>query len=765
MSGDTLALDLRAAGHVCARRQGNRAVATCPVAAGSGARRAGGLKERENVAPCPRCGQLNRPEAVACAVCGTRFAQAGGSPGGGDGLPDWLRQIQSGQQQGAGQTYQSYPQQATGSAAAYPQTAHSPQTPYQQPAQPQAFIAPSQQFSAGSLVSDDALPDWLRSAGQESAVPQQPASWGGAGAGWGAAPAGGVAQGYPAQASAPQGAGYGPAQPTAPQTSGPLTYGQPGNTLFDDAALPEWLRDASRGFGVDPAPRPSAPAQLPPQATPGASPAAAPGAYAAFPPQPAAPAASTAFPSIDQAGQRHAPQPNQSGGLSGNALLDPGALPQWLGGQQTLGAPSAGPANPGGMAAQSLIDESALPQWLRAEPNTSPAPAPTYAAPAVAPAPTVTGRIAASANAEPLPAWLNQVYSDANVARIEQPAVAPAWGAPAAPPVHTPMSAPGGGDISAGTFVDESALPEWLRSQGAMESPAPAASVERLAPQYVPPTGAWDASAAPGASGLLSQEQPAAASPAGQFSASDLIDPSALPSWVSSGQQAEVSPSFSSTTGWTSRQSAVSASDQSPWPAHDSYDSPSAGWGAGEPPSEDGAQAGWPMTQQPQYQFESDQRFSGPLRYDDDGEVERSSFGSPAARRDQPMPVRGGFGGDPYAGQRAPDSGRRRGAPIPHEELPPWLQRGGAVGMQTGQGQAPRGYGAPQYGERGGAFGGQDGDEWGAMPQGGEQWTSWDDGQYAGGAGYDGAYADYPGAEGDRRGRQRGGWRRFFGRK
>ena len=665
---------------------------------------------------------------------------------GGDGLPDWLRQIQSSQPQGAGQTYQH----AGGYSPAQPQP------------QAQAYGGQAQQFSAGSLVSEDALPEWLRAVGQVPAAPQQPRmSWdsGAAGAGWnGTAQANGYPQGYPAQQGAGQGMGYGAAQP-APATSAPLSYGQPANALFDEAAIPDWLREASKGHEIDPQPQsPLLPSSFSPQAAP-----YTPGFAGQAQPQPAAQSASSAFPSIDQAGMHQLPPPSPAG-LAGNALLDPGALPQWLGGQQAASGQLVGQANPGGMAAQSLIDESALPQWLRAEPNAPSAPAPSYYAPG-APAPTVSGRFAASANAEPLPAWLNQVYADANVARIEQPPAPVGWNAQPAPPSQVPAAgmsaARSGGGLSAGGFVDESALPEWLRSQGAMESPAapPAPPLAgRVAPQYVPPAGGWAASTMLGASGQFNMEQPAAQGPSGHFAASDLIDPSALPSWVS-GQEAAAPPSFSSTSGWTSRQPAVPLSNQAAAQPAQFYEPAQPAWGAAEPQWDDGAQLNWNDAPPQPFRADHDPHFGSPLDLDDYSASEWQAPAPPAPRR----------GPDPRVGERAQDSGRRRGAPIPTEELPPWLQRGGPVpGMQGGQMQAPAprgGYGAPQHGGRGGPYDEYDAGDWEAMPPGGEQWSSWDESQYGDDAGYDAAFADYPPPDADQQGRRPGGWRRIFGRK
>lgn len=690
-----------------------------------------------------------------CAACGAPLAPAANvaAPANDDRLPDWLQQLQSGQLQGAAPAYQpqgaAAPYQYGGAFAAPPQ-------------QPYGFGAPPQQFSAGSLVSDDALPEWLRGAGQAPAPqgPPAPATWNSGGGPaieeWGPAP-GAYAQPYGAPPVQGQDMHYGSMQP-APRTSGPINYGQPASGLFDESALPDWLREASRGQSIDPGP------QLP---------------YV----QPPAQGASSAFPSIDQVGMHQPVQPApDAAGLSGRALLDTGALPEWLSGQPGGAGPSARVSNPGGMAAQSLIDESALPQWLRAEPHTAAVPAPGIPAPLAQP-PSVSNRLASSAAAEPLPAWLNQVYADANVARVEPPPAPAPWGmapvpSPAAPLAsgQSPMHSAGG--MSAADFVDESALPEWLKSQGAMETPAAAAPqapfaspyagpspADRVAPQYVPADGTWGGSSRLAGSGQLDQDPPVQRSPSGHFSASDLIDPSALPSWVK-GEAAPPPPSFSSTSGWTSRQPAapISAGGQSSTlePRGPEVAPPST-WGSAELDWEDGP--GFGQAESPTFQNGRDPRFSGPLALDANDEPDMYRPGPQPgprnARRGQAPYPQAGRGPDPRFGERAPNTDRRRGPPIPQHELPPWLQRGGqAPGMQGGPGYGPMAHGGRPMGPAGG----YEEDDWAGMPQGGEQWENWDDGQ-PGGSGYDVGYDGYSQVRPDQRGQPRSGWRRFFGRK
>jgi hypothetical protein len=473
---------------------------------------------------------------------------------------------------------------------------------------------------------------------------------------------------------------------------------------------------------------------------------AAPSSYGA-PPQPyqqntAWPGAGVgnAFPSIEQAGS-HQPPPAQTGGVAGQSLLDPSALPQWLSGQR--GAPQAplggGPSNPGGMAAQSLIDENALPQWLRAEPPTPAAPAMPAAAPQPG-QPNVSEWLTSSAASEPMPPWLSQMYNDTQGAQPQAPSAPTA--ATGMPPGGAQL-APSGGTLPANGLMDETALPDWLRSQAAEPGRGAPAQEERAAPRYVPGSGF----------GAAPESQPAdentGEEPVARFSASDLIDPDSLPSWAqgaSGGTQAQ--PTFSSTSGWTSQMPEAGTS------SHAGAAGPSGGWQSdelaasrgGTPPSLDW-QGGVP--------------------------ADRDPWGQSSWQPNASWPSDSGYGG------RAPDSARRRGPPIPPNELPPWL-RGGQSGQGAAGGYppagAPRGQAPYQQYDQYGQYEQHNGDPqgypqdtgaWSAEP-GGEQWQNWDDGQQAGEPYQRERYQQpqgYPPQEHTDEREQRRGWRRFFGRR
>jgi hypothetical protein len=545
---------------------------TCPRnAAADRARRGAAWRGRLIVTTCARCGLVVQPGTPVCPRCGLQLLPPPQGPDGGMAqstppMPEWMRAVQGG---GWGA-----PPGAGG-----PAPAQAPQ------------YAPGS-LSVGSLLSEDALPDWVRGAGDAPAPAAGQAGWGAgvppAGVspapapggwgppsggmqpgspGWGAPPAGPAAPGWGAP---PPGGGWGqaPMAPGAAMGNGGASPPGAPPALFDDAALPEWLRSAT--------------ANQPPMAQPAPYPPGngmnGGGFFAGGPmSRPQQPPAQMPAPA----------RPYQGGGagnMPANALFDSTALPTWLGGSGAAPEPAA-PANAlggDGVSAGSLIDERALPLWLRQEP----AAPPVSNAP---PAGAVSEWLAAPVTDEPLPSWLNQVYSSAQVPRVASLAPAPSpFGPPSrpsGPPPASPWGPPGGpasapvpGSMSVGHLVEETALPDWLRAQaGPIGAPPPSQGPNT--PPGGPPFGAagapagggmgWSAAGAaapigstggwdggPGAPAPApSWSAPAAAGGAPErFAASDLIDPGAMPSWV---QQEQAQPEFSSATGWTNRQAAA----------------------------------------------------------------------------------------------------------------------------------------------------------------------------------------------------------------
>lgn len=392
---------------------------------------------------CPRCGQPLRSPVAVCPRCGQRFApsaqpQQPQVANGWDGsAPAWVRQAQPPQfpqaPQAPSTSYAPHRQQQSGQGipGQFSQQAASQHQPNQpnQPNQPGARPG----FSISELVSEEALPDWLRQASVESGQPTQ------------RQPAPGT-PGMPAYSPPP-------ASPQAPQLPMP-----------------------SYGAGVAPIP-----AQEPQFPRPDAS----------------------AFPSLESAGSYQAPL--VGGGLSASSLLDPNALPTWLGGQGDA-ATSNGMRGGEGMRAQSLVDETALPEWLRNEP-ASPQQQPVALPPPATPA--WGGFGPSSSMAAPSPAA-------PPIAGAPVPlGLPPAYHANGMVPQQPPAIMGGQPGMSASQLVDPDALPEWMKADGG--------------------DGGNGRAAQPRGNGQ------SAAAPQGGWSASDLIDPSMLPGWVR-GNEAAGSP-------------------------------------------------------------------------------------------------------------------------------------------------------------------------------------------------------------------------------
>jgi hypothetical protein len=313
--------------------------------------------------------------------------------------------------------------------------------------------------------------------------------------------------------------------------------------VFNESALPDWLREATSG--QPPLQPPHAAAASP--FVSGLAPSATPGpATPLYPQQYGAPAAPSGYPAGGQPG----------GSLAANALFDAGALPTWLGGTGNNGQP-ARPATPlggDGLQVSSLVDERALPMWLRQEPEAPPAQTPQPG--------SVSRWLSAPVTEETMPPVLNQVYGAAQVARAQSPGAPPGyWGAaaaPAAPPLP--------GAVPSAHLVDDSALPQWLRAQADDPAGSPPAG-SGFAPSYQPPAAFGVASSGAGPAGwggfnppsevqLPAQMAASAGATAGSFAASDLIEPGAMPPWVQQGG-APPQPTFSSTAGWTDQHAAA----------------------------------------------------------------------------------------------------------------------------------------------------------------------------------------------------------------
>lgn len=331
------------------------------------------------------------------------------------------------------------------------------------------------QSSRGSMPAPEGVGFSARGLMNEDALPQWLREAGaGAGAsgppppqpGYGA-PGYGAAGGMGGDAGAPWNQGAGLQGPGYGQSPG--QYG-PTQSVYDESNLPEWLLQpgangaSSQQYDAFPTVRQPAPFGAPQPPAPGYNAAAA--------------ARQNAFPSIEQVG---AYRPAPSGGLNGSSLLDDNALPGWMRGDPTpaQGDPAAAYRDAGGMRGSSLIDANALPAWMRNQPGAAGAqpisPAPPQAQPQPSAGPSIANWIGGSTANDPIPPWLGQAYSDARVPPLQAPAqvqVPPPQNSAGAgwPPNGVPPNGAGvpplPGTLNANSLMDESALPSWLRAQG-----------------------------------------------------------------------------------------------------------------------------------------------------------------------------------------------------------------------------------------------------------------------------------------------------------
>ncbi|MBE3559212.1 MAG: hypothetical protein IMW89_08310 [Ktedonobacteraceae bacterium] len=240
------------------------------------------------------------------------------------------------------------------------------------------------------------------------------------------------------------------------QSSAPSAVPESGfsaGRLIDPDALPEWMKllqppqqSSAAPFSqtVAPAEQSMSSSEMPEWMKSLQPSQASPASEAAQPPQGALPRdvldeqslAAWIKPQEDQA--THAAgdaQPDQSGKISPASLIDEEALPPWMKSQEDQAMHAAGgaqPGQPGKISPASLIDKEALPTWIR-EQEQSASAAQSYWSGQPAPSPSP---------------------------------VAPPQSSPT-PQVMPPGSVPGvpasGQGLSASSFIDTNALPEWLK--------------------------------------------------------------------------------------------------------------------------------------------------------------------------------------------------------------------------------------------------------------------------------------------------------------
>ncbi len=464
---------------------------------------------------------------------------------------------------------------------------------------------------------------------------------------------------------------------------------------------------------------------------------------------------------------------------------------QWNGGfdpAAAWGQPSAFGGDGAGdhtMRAREFVEDDALPLWLRAQPESqAPPPTPAYggyngsntpSAPvwqnapgpqgAPAPTPDLVGAVPMAANGQfnasdlvdesALPDWLR---SNQPSAPQSAPASQPQWAGngmfsatPSAPPAQ-PMDA--WGQAQQGWGQQAQAAPAWGQANGAGQN------IDQIE------TGRWPAGGQPGINGAPPAEP--------QFSASDLIDPNLLawltnqgpqppaygpqpaaPAW---GQQGYGQPGYDG-AGYTPQ-------PDSPWSAYD------GGWGY-TPQPQDYGQQGW--GQQPGWgpqpgfdpnQYAQQQGWGPPPAYDQ-GQYGQQGYGQPGYDQQQGWGPQPGYDQGQYGQQQGwgPQPGYDQGQYGQQQGWGP--QPGydqGQYGQQQGWGQQP-GYGNGQYGQPGYDQGqyGQPGYDQGQYSQQGYDQQGWNQQPGYGngqGDGYGDLAAGDPRQDADRDGRPR----RWFGR-
>ncbi|QBD79748.1 hypothetical protein EPA93_28725 [Ktedonosporobacter rubrisoli] len=287
---------------------------------------------------------------------------------------------------------------------------------------------PQESINAASLIDPEAMPDWMRGMQSTPAAQKSPQP--------APAPAPAAQQEAmpdwmkniqtPPQSPKPEPAA--PAQqeampdwmkniqgPAQPQKAAQAASAQ-------QEAMPDWMK------GMQPAPT----VPKSPQPAPAAQQEAMPDWMKGMQPSAQAQKAEQS-PAMEQSA-------NSSQGLTARDLLDEKSLPTWMSQQGGQTGGSAGQNTTEGsvgqsLAASSLLDVNALPPWLREnkqEPKGNAMPA------AQAPAPP--------------PAHFEQAKQAQAV-----PVAAPR----SASPAHAAIN---GGGVSAASFIDMNALPDWLRS-------------------------------------------------------------------------------------------------------------------------------------------------------------------------------------------------------------------------------------------------------------------------------------------------------------
>jgi hypothetical protein len=325
-------------------------------------------------------------------------------------------------------------------------------------------------LSGSDLLDKRSIPTWIQEATQTSPLPS----------------IGDILSSPPLAAQPEARASLGFEQAPFSSASGGAAEPISGNSLIDEAHLPEWLRDLDDG----------------------GAPATAKDVFS---------------PAFEGGADREG---GASGAFSAAELVDTQALPTWLkdqgpqlGSEMTAGAMEP-PDEPGGasegFSAAELVDTYALPAWLKnQEPQrlSDQFPGPDQAGPSGG----GSGLFSAAelVDTQALPTWLKD----------QEPTLGSGM-ASDSPGQDAPLGGASGA-FSAAELVDTQALPTWLKAQEPGASQSPGASAAPSAPEMRPPSS----KITPIPAGFSKQQT-------GEFSAIDLVDTGALPVWLKGAENA-----------------------------------------------------------------------------------------------------------------------------------------------------------------------------------------------------------------------------------
>ncbi len=242
------------------------------------------------------------------------------------------------------------------------------------------------------------------------------------------------------------------------QASGSIPQGGiTASSLVQQDMMPDWMKSLQQS---SPLPDPVRPMPQP---------------SAAFPEQPPASSMATSMNEISA-------RPAQ--GFSARDLVDQQSLPSWMQQQEAKGSPPVQPGASGTLSPSSLVDVDSLPSWLRqsaqqeqrsgglpsAQPNAPWQPAQPPMQGGVTP-PSSFGQSASSPMGQGSPVWQSA--------------------APQMPPTPGINNGPAQGTgLSASSFIDPNALPQWLRS-GSGQQNQPGGAMPSFPPPAATPRGGY----------------------------------------------------------------------------------------------------------------------------------------------------------------------------------------------------------------------------------------------------------------------------------